>query len=38
MHPRQADPFEVFTAHALVQREQATGPVEASACRLAFPS
>jgi branched-chain amino acid transport system substrate-binding protein len=38
VHPQQADPFEVFTAHALVQGEQAAGPVEASACRLAFPS
>jgi branched-chain amino acid transport system substrate-binding protein len=38
VHPPRDDPFDVFTAHALVQGEQAAGSVEASGCRLAFPS
>jgi branched-chain amino acid transport system substrate-binding protein len=38
VHPPRADPFDVFTVQAAVQGEQAAGPIEASACQLAFPS
>jgi branched-chain amino acid transport system substrate-binding protein len=38
VHPPRADPFDVFTAQAAVQGEQAAGPLEAGACQLAFPS
>jgi branched-chain amino acid transport system substrate-binding protein len=38
VHPARADPFDVFTVRALVEGEQAAGPVSESACRLAFPS
>jgi branched-chain amino acid transport system substrate-binding protein len=38
VHPPRGDAFDVFTARATVSGEQAAGPIEASACRLAFPS
>ncbi len=38
VHPPRGDAFDVFTAHAAVNGEQAAGSVEATACRLAFPS
>jgi branched-chain amino acid transport system substrate-binding protein len=38
VHPPRGDAFDVFTARATVNGEQAAGPIEASACRLAFPS
>jgi branched-chain amino acid transport system substrate-binding protein len=38
VHPPRGDPFDVFTAHAIVKADQAAKPVEASACRLAFPN
>ena len=37
VHPPRADPFDVFTVHALVKGEQAEGDA-ASACTLVFPS
>jgi branched-chain amino acid transport system substrate-binding protein len=38
VHPPRADPFDVFTARAILKGEQAAGPVDANQCRLAFPS
>lgn len=38
VHPPRGDPFDVFTAQAIVKADQAAKPVEASACRLAFPN
>ena len=38
VHPPRDDPFDVFTVHAAVKAEDAAGPADASACRLAFPS
>jgi branched-chain amino acid transport system substrate-binding protein len=38
VHAPRADPFDVFTVRAAVKAEDAAGPVDASACRLAFPS
>jgi branched-chain amino acid transport system substrate-binding protein len=38
VHPARGDPFNVFTAHAIVEGERAAGPVDANLCRLAFPS
>jgi branched-chain amino acid transport system substrate-binding protein len=38
VHPPRGDPFDVFTASALVKADQAVEPFEANACRLAFPS
>jgi branched-chain amino acid transport system substrate-binding protein len=38
VHPPRDDAFDVFTARAAVNGEQAAGPIEATACRLAFPS
>jgi branched-chain amino acid transport system substrate-binding protein len=38
VHPPRGDPFDVFTARAIVKADQAAKPVEASACRLAFPN
>jgi len=37
VHPPRGDAFDVFTAHAAVNGEQAAGSVEATACGLAFP-
>jgi branched-chain amino acid transport system substrate-binding protein len=37
VHPSSGDPFDVFTARAIVKADQAAEPVEASACRLSFP-
>ena len=37
VHPPRSDPFDVFTVAATVKGDNAAGPVEASACRLAFP-
>jgi branched-chain amino acid transport system substrate-binding protein len=38
VHPPRDDPSDVFTVHAAVKAEDAAGPADASACRLAFPS
>lgn len=38
VHPPRSDPFDVFTVQATVKGETAAEPVEASGCRLAFPS
>jgi len=38
VHPPRDDPFDVFTVRAAVKAEDAAGPADASACRLAFPS
>ena len=38
VHPPRDDPFDVFTVRATVKAEDAAGPVDASECRLAFPS
>jgi branched-chain amino acid transport system substrate-binding protein len=38
VHPPRNDPFDVFTARAILSGESIAQPVEASACRLAFPS
>ena len=38
VHPPRADPFDVFTAHAAVPGDQASGAADASACQLVFPS
>lgn len=38
VHPPRGDPFDVFTARAIVGGEQAAGPAGASQCRLSFPS
>jgi branched-chain amino acid transport system substrate-binding protein len=38
VHPPRDDPFDVFTVRATVKAEDAAGPADASACRLAFPS
>ena len=38
VHPPRDDPFDVFTVRAAVKGEDAAGPADASACRLAFPS
>ena len=38
VHPPRGDAFDVFTPHASVAGDQAAEPVEASACRMAFPS
>lgn len=37
VHPPRADPFDVFSARALVKASRAAGPADASECRLAFP-
>jgi branched-chain amino acid transport system substrate-binding protein len=38
VHAPRADPFEVFTAQAVVKGSDAAGSAAASNCRLAFPS
>jgi branched-chain amino acid transport system substrate-binding protein len=38
VHPPRGDPFDVFAARSIITGEQAAGPVDASQCRLAFPS
>jgi branched-chain amino acid transport system substrate-binding protein len=38
VHPPRGDPFDVFTARAIIKGEQAAGPVDVNQCRLAFPS
>ena len=38
VHPPEGDPFDVFSARAIVKADQAAEPAEASACRVAFPS
>jgi branched-chain amino acid transport system substrate-binding protein len=38
VHPPRGDPFDVFTVRATVKGEEAAERVEASACKLAFPS
>ena len=38
VHPPRADPFDVFTAQAACKASRRAGPLEASACQLAFPS
>ena len=38
VHPTHGDAFDVFTVRATVKGEQAAGPIDASACKLAFPS
>jgi branched-chain amino acid transport system substrate-binding protein len=38
VHPPRSDPFDVFTTRAIVEADKAAEPVEASACRLAFPN
>ena len=38
VHPPRDDPFDVFTVRAAIRAEDAAGPPDASACRLAFPS
>jgi branched-chain amino acid transport system substrate-binding protein len=38
VNPPRDDPFDVFTVRATVKAEDAAGPADASACRLAFPS
>jgi branched-chain amino acid transport system substrate-binding protein len=38
VHPPRDDPYDVFTVRAAVKAEDAAGPADASACRLAFPS
>jgi len=37
VHPPRSDTFDVFTVAATVEGDNAAGPVEASACRVAFP-
>jgi branched-chain amino acid transport system substrate-binding protein len=37
VHPSSGDPFDVFTARAIIKADQASEPVEAGACRLSFP-
>jgi branched-chain amino acid transport system substrate-binding protein len=38
VHPPRGDPSNVFTAHTMISGEKAAEPVEATACKLAFPS
>jgi branched-chain amino acid transport system substrate-binding protein len=38
VHPPGSDPFDVFTPRAALPGESVAQPVEASACKLAFPS
>ena len=38
VHPPEGDPFDVFSARAIVEADQAAEPAEASACRVTFPS
>jgi len=35
VHPARADPFDVFTARAVVAADQVAEPADASACHLA---
>jgi branched-chain amino acid transport system substrate-binding protein len=38
VHPPRSDPFDVFTPHATLAGESVEPPLEASGCKLAFPS
>ena len=38
VHPARSDPLDVFTMRATVNADQAAGPVDATSCRLTFPS